>query len=63
MIIVKSLILFKECKWKLDFVNNIFYVNSHNKYYIRRFLLTKICKFERMGYKFTNISEMNMSLI
>ena len=58
-----------ECKFKLDFDNNIFFVNLYTKNNlcslsdIRKFLLTKICKFERMGYKFTNISEMKILFV
>ena len=59
-----------ECKWKLDFDNNIFCVNSYKIYNInsfwdiRRFLLAKIRKFERFfRNKFSNISGMNILFI
>ena len=58
-----------SCKWKLDFDNNIFCVNSHKQYNIysfrdiRRFLLSKVLKIERMGYIFSNISEINILFI
>ena len=58
-----------ECKWKLDFDNNIFCVNSYKMHNlcsfrdIRRFLLTKICKYESMRYKFIKISEMKISFV
>ena len=57
------------CKWKLDIDNIIFCVESdrlyniHGFWDIRGFLFAKINSFEKIGYKFSNISQMNIPLI
>ena len=56
------------CEWKLVFQQTTISVKS-DRYSIqvprdlRRFLLEKLSNFERMGYKFSNISVMKISFI
>ena len=56
------------CEWKIVFEQTTISVKS-DRYSIqvpwdlRRFLLEKISNFERMGYKFSNISDMKISFI
>ena len=71
MIIKKKFKLFVIiCEWKLFFDNNIiFYVKTNEKYNIfpiwdlRTLLLDKINSYEHNAYKFSHISEWNITFI
>ena len=55
------------CKWKLQFTNTIIHVkyeklyNIHHGWELRRYLITNIECYSRRGFKFSQISEMNIT--
>ena len=58
------------CKWKMHFSDTIINIKSdrlHNIYIsgrkLRSYLISKIEDFERVGHKFSHISEMNIVFI
>ena len=69
LITVKNLNFIIICKWKLHFLDIVMNVESptcysiYKFYYFRDFLLSKNKYFESNGYKFSHISEMNITFI
>ena len=57
------------CKWKLHFSGRIINVKNDKwcrlsaAFYLRKILLSRIKYSERCGYKFSHISEMNITFI